>query len=291
MPRVGALAVGLVLISACMHATWNVLAKRSADPLAFMATFSLVAVVIYAPATAVMLARHGLPAAGVPFLLLSGALQIVYVFCLAAAYSNGALSLTYPVARGTGVLLVPLLAVPLLGERPSQIAYGGIALILLGLLTINVLAARGRAAQELVTGRRGLVFASLTGLCIASYSLVDKRGVAHVHPLIYVYGLIALMTLGVAPYALWRRRPAMLREWRLNRPAVLVGAVLNLGTYLIVLAALRLSDVSYIVPLRETSIVFATLLGVVVLHERVGWVRLAGCGLVASGVLAIALGG
>jgi uncharacterized membrane protein len=71
----------------------------------------------------------------------------------------------------------------------------------------------------------------------------------------------------------------------------LAGGVLNLGTYFIVLSALRLSDVSYIVPLRETSIVFGTLLGVFILHERVGRVRLAGCGLVAAGVLAIALGG
>lgn len=288
---VGALAVALVLVSACMHATWNVLAKRSADPLAFMTAFSVAALVMYAAPTALMLARHGLPAAGVPFLLASGVLQMVYVFCLAAAYANGALSLAYPVARGTGVLLVPLLAVPLLGEQPSRVAFGGVGLILLGLVTITVLAARRRAAAELATGRRGLIFALLTGLCIASYSLVDKRGVAYVQPLIYVYGLIALETLGVAPYVLLRRRAALAREWRLNRPAVLVGGALNLGTYLIVLAALRLSNVSYIVPLRETSIVFATLLGVVVLRERVGWLRLTGCGIVAAGVLAIALGG
>jgi drug/metabolite transporter (DMT)-like permease len=291
MRRVGALAVGLVLISACMHATWNVLAKRSADALAFMACFNLVALAIYAAPTAWMLARHGLPAAGVPFLLGSGTLEMAYTFSLAAAYRSGTLTLTYPVARGTGVLLVPLLAIPLLGERPTTIALGGVGLILLGLVTINVLAARRRVADELATAQRGVAFALLTGCIIATYSLVDKRGVAHVQPLIYIYGLIVIQALEVTPYVLLKRRAALLHEWRANRPAVLAGGVLNLGTYFIVLSALRLSDVSYIVPLRETSIVFGTLLGVFILHERVGRIRLAGCGLVALGVLAIALGG
>jgi drug/metabolite transporter (DMT)-like permease len=216
---------------------------------------------------------------------------MAYTFSLAAAYRSGTLTLTYPVARGTGVLLVPLLAIPLLGERPTPIAFGGIALILLGLLTINVLAARRRVADELATAQRGVYFALLTGCIIATYSLVDKRGVAHVQPLIYIYGLILIQALEVTPYVLLKRRAAMAHEWRANRPAVLAGGVLNLGTYFIVLSALRLSDVSYIVPLRETSIVFGTLLGVFILHERVGRVRLAGCGLVALGVLAIALGG
>ena len=91
-----------------------------------MAAFNLVALVIYAAPTAWMLARHGLPAAGVPFLLGSGTLEMAYTFSLAAAYRSGTLTLTYPVARGTGVLLVPLLAIPLLGERPTPIAFGGI---------------------------------------------------------------------------------------------------------------------------------------------------------------------
>jgi drug/metabolite transporter (DMT)-like permease len=288
---VSTLAVGLILISACMHATWNTLAKRSADALAFMAAFNLAGLTIYAIPTAIMFARHGLPGAGVPFLLASGTLEMGYLFSLAAAYRNGALSLTYPVARGTGVLLVPLLAIPLLGERPTQVALGGIGLILLGLLTINVLAARGRVTSELASGQRGVAFALLTGCIIASYSLVDKRGVAHVQPLIYIYGLIVIQALEVTPYVLLRRRAAFTHEWRSNRNAVLAGGVLNMGTYFIVLSALRLSDVSYIVPLRETSIVFGVIFGILVLHERVGWVRLAGCGLVACGVLAIALGG
>jgi drug/metabolite transporter (DMT)-like permease len=293
MRRVSGVAVGLVLISAVMHATWNVLAKRSADPLAFLFAIGVAGVTLYTIPALIILRTDGLAAAGLPFLIASGILQFVYTLTLAAAYRNGALSLAYPVARGTGVLLVPLLAIPFLGEQPTTLAFTGIGTILAGLILINVLGARGRVATEIERGQRGVFFAFLTGLTITAYSLVDKAGVARVHPLLYVYGIVLIEVLILAPYILTRRREPLLAAWNADRRAVVVAGVLNVSTYLIVLAALRIggSNVGYVVPLRETSIVVATLLGVFVLHERIGWVRLAGCGCIAVGVLAIALGG
>lgn len=289
----GAVAVGLVLISAVTHATWNVLAKRSADPLAFLFAISGLGLVMYAVPVAFVIVREGVSSRVVPFLLVSGTLEMAYTLFLAAAYRNGALSLTYPIARGTGVVLVPLLAIPLLDERPTTIALIGIATILLGFVTVSILGARDRVAEEVAHGRRGIMFALLTGLTIASYSLVDKAGVQHANPLIYVYGLIGMQSLLLLPYVIATRRRAVADAWRTSRNAVLAGGVLHIGTYLIVLAAMRVSGskIGYIVPLRETSIVFATLLGVLVLKERIGRVRIAGSGLIAVGVLAIALGG
>ena len=293
MPRVGAVAVGLVLISAMMHATWNVLAKRSADPLAFLFAISSAGLVIYAIPVGVVLAREGVSSRVVPFFLVSGTLEMAYTLFLAAAYRNGALSLTYPIARGTGVVLVPLLAIPLLDERPTAIALAGIATILVGFVTISVLGARDRVAEEIAHGQRGMLFALFTGLTIASYSLVDKTGVQHAHPLIYVYGLIGMQTLLLLPYIIARRRTAVAAAWRAGWMAVVAGGFLNIGTYLIVLAAMKVSGskVGYIVPLRETSIVFATVLGVLILKEQIGRIRIAGSVLIAAGVLAIALGG
>lgn len=286
------IAVGLVLLSAVFHATWNTLTKRSADALAFMFVFGLFGLAIYALPMAFMLSRHGLPAAGVPFVLASGGVHVVYATALAAAYSNGALSLTYPVARGTGVVLVPLLAMPLLGERLTPVAGMGIVAILAGIVALNLLGDRSGAAREVREGRRGLAFALLTGLAITAYSLIDKAGIAHVHPLIYVYLLIGILTVGISPYVLLRRRAAVGEIWRTARRAALVAGVLNMGTYLIVLAAMRVagSSISYIVPLRETSIVFATIMGAVVLGEHVNRPRMASSALIAAGVIAIALG-
>jgi drug/metabolite transporter (DMT)-like permease len=290
---VGTVAVGLVLISAVMHATWNVLAKRSADPLAFLFAINAIGLAIYAIPAAIVLAGDGISTRVVPFLLVSGTLEMGYTLCLAAAYRNGALSLTYPIARGTGVVLVPLLAIPLLDERPTAIALAGVATILLGFVTVSILGARERVAEEIAHGQRGIVFALLTGLMIASYSLVDKAGVQHASALVYVYGLIIVQTLLLTPYIATRRWPQVMAAWRTSRNAVLAGGVLHIGTYLIVLAAMKVSGskIGYIVPLRETSIVFATLLGVIILKERIGNVRIAGSILIAIGVLAIALGG
>jgi len=276
-----------------MHATWNVLAKRSADPLAFLFSISAFGLLIYAAPVAFVLARDGVSSSVIPFLLVSGTLEMAYTVFLAAAYRNGALSLTYPIARGTGVVLVPLLAIPLLDERPTAIALAGIATILLGFVTISVLGARNQVAAEIASGRRGIVFAVLTGLTIASYSLIDKAGIKHANPLVYVYGLIGLQSLLLLPYIVARRRDAVAAAWKTSKRAILAGGVLHIGTYLIVLAAMKVSgsQIGYIVPLRETSIVFATLLGVLILKERIGPVRIAGSALIAVGVLAIALGG
>jgi drug/metabolite transporter (DMT)-like permease len=291
--RMNALAIALVLGSAVMHASWNLLAKRSSDALAFLFAMNLVSMVVFAPVTAWMLARHGLAAEGLPFLLASAVFESIYLLALAAAYRHGALTVAYPVARGTGVLLVPLLAVPLLGEELSTVAVAGIGAILAGLLTINLPSFRAWRATDNPEGLRGLSFAVLTGLSICGYSLVDKAGVDRVHPLVYLYAVFGMMTIFIAPYVLTRRRAPLAYALRTELRAVVAGAVLNPGTYFIILAAMSLSGskVGYIVPLRETSIVFATLLGALVLRERVGRLRVAGSIVVVGGVLAIALGG
>lgn len=280
------LAVALVLVSALLHATWNLLAKRSADPLAFMFAFTVVSLVLFALPAGVVLVRDPIPASGWPFIALTGVIHVGYFAALAASYRRGALSLTYPVSRGTGVLIVPLLAVALFDERPSLIGALGIATILVGLGVIGLASFRHDPA-----GRAGLGYALITGLTIAGYSLTDKAGVARVNPLIYVYCIFLFTALALAPYVLRRRRAALWAEWRHNRWAVLAGGVLPAATYVIVLSALRLADVSYVVPLRETSIVFGTLLGALVLGERIGRLRVAASAVIGVGAVAIAVAG
>jgi drug/metabolite transporter (DMT)-like permease len=280
------LAVALVLVSALLHATWNMLAKRSADPLAFMFAFNLVSLALFAIPTGVVLRYDPIPAAGWPFIIITGIVHVGYFSALAAAYRRGALSLTYPVSRGTGVLLVPLLAVAIFDERPTLVGALGIAVILGGLATIGW-SSFGRDPA----GRAGLGYALITGLTIATYSLIDKAGVARVNPLVYVYCMFAFITIALAPYVFSQRRVELAAEWRHNRPAVLIGGVLPMGAYVIVLTALRIADVSYVVPLRETSIIFGTVLGALVLGEHIGRVRVVASGMIGVGAIAIALAG
>lgn len=282
-----AVAIGLVLFSALLHASWNMLAKRSGDPLAFIFGFNLISSIVFAVPAAIMFARHPVPADGWPFMAATGTLHVAYMFLLAAAYKHGAFSLAYPVARGTGVFLVPVLAIPIFGERPSIAGALGILCVLAGLIAMAI----PDQAESGGSNRHGVLFAFLTGLAIAGYSLVDKGGVDRVHPAIYVYAIFLACTIGMAPYVLVKKRDAVVREWMDNRPALLAGGVLPISTYLVVLLAMQLAAVSYVVPLRETSIVFGTILGVVILKERITPRRLIASIAIAAGVLAIAIGG
>lgn len=289
--RVQTLAIGLVILSALFHSIWNLLAKRSADPLAFIFSFHLVSLVVYFVPAMVALQRHPIPSDGWPFLIVSTMFEIGYYVSLAEAYRHGALALTYPVARGTGLLLVAILAVPIYGEHPSTVGALGIAAIFGALAILATDSIQFQHATGQHAGRRGILFALAAGCGIASYSLTDKAGVGHVNPLVYVYFIFLLSAICLAPYILSRRRQSFVNEWRWNRRSVLMGGVLPLGVYLIVLIALRLSNVNYVVPLREVSILFGTILGIVVLHERLRrWQALASV-LIVAGVLAIALGG
>lgn len=285
------LAIGLVILSAVFHSIWNLLAKRSGDPLAFMFSFHLVSVVVYGAPALIALRQHPIPADGWPFLIISTCFEVFYYFSLAEAYRHGALALTYPVARGTGLLLVALLAVPIYGEQASVAGAAGIAAIFTALAILGADSFRFQRASGKAASGRGILFAFLAGCGIASYSLTDKAGVGHVYPLVYVYFLFVFGAIVLAPYVLLRRRKAFFDEWRYDRRSVLIGGVMPLGVYFIVLVALRLSNVSYVVPLREVSILFGTMFGVFMLHERLRRWQTVASALIVAGVLAIALGG
>jgi drug/metabolite transporter (DMT)-like permease len=282
-------AIAFVLMAAVIHAGWNALAKRRPDVLTFFWALTVTALALYAMPFLVLARRHPPSWGGLPFLLASSLAEIAYAVFLARAYARTDLSLAYPVARGTGVLLVPLLALPIFGDHPTAIAWLGIALIVLGVVWLHLPAIRCAIA------RRGFgdvitLPPLLTGVTIATYSLIDSAGVRRIHPFVYLYLIYVLVAIVLAPYVLSRRRTALAGEVRQRWP-VLAGGVAVFGTYCIVLAAFRLAPVSYVVPMREVSIVFGALLGVYLLGEPFGRTRIAACAIVAAGVIAIGIGG
>lgn len=285
------LAVALVLASAVMHATWNMLARRSADPYAFFFCFNLAALVLWLPIALPLYLRDDIPPFSYLLILFSGCLQVAYFATLGAAYRRGALSLVYPVARGTGVGVVPIAALPLYGERPTAPAIAGILLILtgLGLVGLNGYQLSRRASGADTGG--ATLYAILTGLIIASYSLVDKRGVEDVNAIVYGYGLILVTVVAQLPFVLLRRRSAIAQEWRRNRMPATIGGVMSLATYVLVLFALQTANVGIVVPLRETSIVFGVVLGIIVLRERLARLQIAAAAAIGVGAIVIAIGG
>jgi drug/metabolite transporter (DMT)-like permease len=282
---VTAAALLLVLGAAVLHAGWNALTKRAGDPVVFLWWVGLVASIAYTPIALATLARHGLTAAALPFVAGTIVLHALYFFTLGRAYAAGDLSLVYPVARGLGVALVPLAALALFDERLSPLGTLGVILVAAGIFGLHWRPGAWTRAALLASGTG---WALATGVLIAAYSLLDKAGVARLHPLAYIW----LMELGscalLTPVAL-ARGPAVRQEWRANRATIVAAALMSPTGYLLVLFAFQFSKTGYVVAAREMSIVLSAILGSVWLREgRLGR-RLAGAGVVLAGVVCVAL--
>jgi drug/metabolite transporter (DMT)-like permease len=275
-------ALALVLLAAGVHAAWNAMAKRALDQLAFLWSSVSVATLVFLPWGLWLLPAGGVPAAAWPFVSATIVIHAVYFYALGRAYMAGDYSLVYPVARGLGVALVPLLGVVALGEGLSLLGGVGVALVVAGIAAVG---GAGRAGGR---GRAGLGWAVATGLTIASYSVVDKAGVARLHPLPYLAFMGVGMSLCLVP-ALLARPGSLRREWALNARSILIASTLNLTSYLLVLFAFRLSKAGYVVAARELSIVLSVVIGRLWLGETGLRARLPGAALILAGVVCVAL--
>jgi uncharacterized membrane protein len=287
------LAVGLVLAGSLMHATWNMLVRRGAHPEAFAFWLAVATAVVYLPAGVYMLIVFDLPAAGLPFLAITTVVHALYFVLLGRAYEHGDLGLVYPIARGSGTLLVPAMAVPLLGERLSALGALGIAMLVVGIVSLQAGGFSPRALRQLSAARHhpGARYALATGVTIAIYSVNDKVGVRWIEPALYVYLLFIGSVVLSAPYFWLARREATAACWRANRRSIVLAGALAPLSFVMALMAFRLGPVSYLAPMREVSIVLAALLGMVVLGEPRSPARLASACLTAAGVVVIGVAG
>lgn len=227
----------------------------------------------------------GLDLAAIGLMAGSGALHGWYFVSLQRAYRDGDLSFVYPLARGTGPMLATVVAIALLGERPSVLALLGAATIVVAVLSI-AFGSSARADQGSAAW-----FALLTGVSIAAYTLWDKHAVddAGLTPEVYLCGTLLIETLLLTPALFVADSSARPSLRALLPQAVAVGALAALA-YVLVLYALRLAPVSYVAPAREISIVFGAALGVGVLSEGDGRRRLAAATAIVAGLVLLAVG-
>ena len=287
-----ALSLVLVLLSAVAHASWNLMLKRAADPEVFAWCLLVVATVLLAPLGVALFLFNSVGLPGLWFVLATIVLHVLYFNLLARGYAQGDLSLVYPVARGMGPMLVPVLAVVLLNETIEPLAIGGIAAIIGGIYTISWWGNFHQVLRSplLFLRSTGMRYAVLTGLTIAAYSIVDKEGVGHIQPLLYMYFLSFGTAVMLAPYILFHKGAAAVRtEWRANAVPITVAGLLTFTAYGLVLTAFSLSRVSYVAPAREVGIVIGVLMGVFLLKEPFGGGRLLGSGFIVGGLALVAL--
>jgi drug/metabolite transporter (DMT)-like permease len=279
-------ALGLVLIAALCHSTWNLLLKTEPRRLQVQSGALTVGVLLASPVLVFYPLATISPTAWL-LILLSALFETAYVFSLTAAYGAGDLSLVYPVARGTAPLVVSPLAVALLGEYLSSPGVAGIVLIVLGIWLSHLGALTGHAVHQ---GRRALALAVFTGLMTAGYSLVNKLGVTLVPVPLYAFLVFVInVTLIHVALALRGRRPWLLRR-DLPWARTLTVGVLMMAAYLGVLLAMTQAPVAYVVAAREVSIPLAATLGWLVLGESNSRSRLAGAVVIFAGLVLMGMG-
>jgi phosphonate utilization associated putative membrane protein len=275
-----------VLFAALLHASWNALIKSGGDKSLDTALIHSLGLVFAAPAAL----WFGLPvAAAWPYLAASLVIHVAYYIALAGAYQHGDLSLTYPIMRGSAPLLVALVGATALGERLSGLAWLGVLVISAGVLLVGL----SRISSPSTDGHRGKAvgFALLNAVIIASYTVIDGLGVrAAGDPFAYAAALFLVDGLPYALLVLWRRGAgrgdALRYMWR-RTPLALIGAAASMGSYAIALWAMTRAPVALVAALRECSVIFAALIGVLFLGERFGWARATGAGLVLAGVITL----
>jgi phosphonate utilization associated putative membrane protein len=274
--------VAAVMFGALLHASWNALVKSSSDKALDTAVIHMVGSFLAVP----LLIIVGLPnPAAWPFILTSVVIHIAYYIALTGAYKHGDLGLTYPLMRGTAPLLVALSAASVLGETLSPLAWAGVLGVSCGVLGLGL-------SRHALDSPRAVAFALSNAVVIAIYTVVDALGArASGNALQYV---VALFVLDGWPFALlvfMRRGGALVWPYaRARWPVAALGAAASLGSYGIALWAMTQAPVATVAALRETSVLFAALLGAWFLKEAFTMRRAAATAAIVAGVMALRMG-
>ncbi|MEC0243677.1 GRP family sugar transporter [Paenibacillus dokdonensis] len=283
------LPILLVLASGMAHAVWSMFTKRSLNKGVFLWSIMMIPAVILLPVLIMELWKHPLTWGAYGLLLLSVALQGLYSWLLSKTYELGDLSQIYPIMRGTSTLLVPIIGVLFLKESLSIFGWIGIILMLGGFFLLSGFGLGRKKANTQPQSLKPFALALCVGLCTTSYVFVDKLNLDHVSPVALLEVTNIGFVAGLTPLVLASRQ--LKQEWRKNRSTILLGAILNPGSYLLFLFAMQQAPMAHISPLREIGTVFATFLGILLLKEQQGLKRITTSIIVFCGILLIGMWG
>ena len=275
------LALFLILLSAAVHAVVNVLTKRADDKYAMRLLVGVGSALLVAPA----LFFVPLPTGGWWFLAGTAFVHAFYELLLVRSYESAAFSAVYPVARGTGPLFTALGAILFLHEHPPALQLLGIAFVCGGVITIGL---SHRATEGAL---KGIAFALATGFTIGAYTLIDASGVRRVaDPFSYVLWFFVAHGVCVLTTAPGIRGRAVIREARKQWRLGLFTAALSILTYGSAMLAYRFGATAQLAALRETSVLFGTVLAMGFLGERMTVRRLLAALVIAGGAILLQAG-
>jgi drug/metabolite transporter (DMT)-like permease len=271
-----------VLTAAAAHAGWNAVIKGTGTPLVTTSVLTFAAALVALP----ILLFTGLPnMAAWPWVVASAVIHVLYFGFLIETYRYGEMSHVYPIARGSAPLLTAVGGVALLGEDLSWRGWAGLLLLVGGVLLLSL---GGRWSTH--ADPRGVRYALLTALTICLYTLVDGVGARHSGNAV-AYTALLFLNCGFAMlgYLLWRGGRSVFaevpRHWKIG----LFGGGMQVVSYGITIWAMTIAPIALVAALRETSVVFGTLIAVVFLKEPLNVVRIGAVALVLCGLLLLRL--
>ena len=275
-------AVYIVLFAALLNASWNAIVKSGGDKL--LTTVMITTAAACVAALALPFLPQPAPASW-PFIGFTVLLQTLYYTLLVAAYRHGDMSHVYPIMRGAAPLMVAALSATLIGEAVSGARWLGIGLICGGVLGLAL-----HRPGHSMTQRTATAFALGNACVIASYTLLDGLGVRRSGaPAAYALWIFLLNgTEQLLLILIWRRR-AFAGYVRGRWLQAVAGGASTVGSYGLTLWAMTVAPVALVAALRETSILFATVISALMLKERVTLQRLACIVLIIAGALALRL--
>ena len=286
-------ALGLVLLSALFHALRSLFTKESGDKQIFLWLYSLFALLFFAPLFFYFLYRVGInkPIA-YAWCAGSGFIHFLYWLFLTSAYKEGDLSHVYPIMRSSPALVL-VIAILFLGEQVSFQGVSGILLVAAGVYIINLKQISGNellAPVKSLARDRSTQFAFLTLISVACYSVADKMAVEYIHPILFAFFHLFFGMCYYTPYIVFTKTAVEIKkEWHSGPGRIILSGVIGIVGYALILVAFTIERVSYIVSLRQISIVFAVLMGGHFLKEKHRGIRLTGALIIFVGGILISL--
>jgi drug/metabolite transporter (DMT)-like permease len=283
----------LVLLAGLIHALWNIAAKKAGGDVRFAGFTSLIMMLVWAP-VGLYFGWDVVPDWGWlewSFVGASGVLHVLYFITLLRGYRKADLTVVYPLARGFGPLISSGAALLFLGERMSLIGALGVIAVVGGVFLI---AGGPRLFRQLkdqtqqLRLRKGIYYGLLTGLFIASYTVLDGYAVKVIliSPILVDY-FGNFIRLALLLPALLRDKQATLTSWRLEWKYALIVGTISPISYVLVLYAMHCAPLSHVAPAREVSMLFAALIGGHLLGEGDRLQRVIGALCIAAGVIAL----
>ncbi|TQS74161.1 EamA family transporter [Ornithinibacillus gellani] len=282
------LALVLIIISAFMHATWNFLAKLSNSGFSFVWLYLISSAIIYAPLVAGLFiftdVQFGWMEAA--FIIGSAGIHLTYSLTLQKGYTVGDLSLIYPLARGTGPMLVAIIAFFFLDEPLTIVSSVGIIFIIGSVFVIS----GGLQSLRNMKDTTAVSYGLLIGVMIASYTLVDKLAVSTfvIPPILLIYGFIIGQIILLTPKAI-KNWSDVKSDWHKHRNKAIGVGILNPLAYILVLVAMTFTPVSHVAAVREMSILIGTIMGTKMLSEGFGSRRMIAAGTMIIGIILVTM--